>query len=245
MIFRKKYSKIYNLIYKKKCYKKESDYIITLLKKNQILHNNILELGMGTGNHAIHMINKNYDVTGVEKSYEMLKIAKKIPKLICILEDIRSVRLNKNFDAVISLFHVINYMLTNSDINNFFKTANIHLKKGGLLIFDTWNDKIIKIGEVFENKFFKIDSYVIQRISSSKTIKNKVISINFKFIVKKNSKIISSFFEKHLIRYFSFKEINIFAKKNNFRLINDFGMLKFSKPTRNDKNICFVFKKLN
>jgi SAM-dependent methyltransferase len=245
MIFKKKYSKIYNQIYKKKNYIKETNYIVTLLKKNKIFKKNILEFGLGTGNHAKYLIKKNYNVVGIEKSSDMIKFAKKIPKLKCILGDIRSIRLKKKFDAILSLFHVINYMLTSSDINNFFKTANVHLKGRGVLVFDTWNDKAVKIGQLSDSKFFKINNYDIEKISCSKTKKKKIITINFKFIVKKKRKIITSFFEKHTIRYFSFKEICYFANKNNFKLIHNYNMLTFSKPLKNDKNSCYVFRKLD
>lgn len=134
MIFKKKYSNIYNQIYKKKNYIKESKYIITLLKKNKVIKKNILEFGLGTGRHAKYLLSKNYNLVGIDKSPDMLRIAKKIPKLKCILGDIRSIKLNKKFDAILSLFHCINYMLTSSDINNFFKNAKAHLGTNGLLI---------------------------------------------------------------------------------------------------------------
>jgi cyclopropane fatty-acyl-phospholipid synthase-like methyltransferase len=241
----KKYSNIYNKIYKNKKYPKEAKYIISILKKNKILNGDILELGSGTGNHAKYLIKKKYNVTGVEKSSSMITFAKKIPKLKCILGDVRKVRLKKKFNAVISLFHVINYMLTPPDLNNFFKTANVHLNNNGLLIFDTWHDRSIKIKKLTDFKVFKIDNYFIKRISTSKIVKNKIIDIRFKFIITHNKKMISTFSEKHLIRYFSFREIMSNAKKNNFKLISRLGMLKFSNPLNNDKNICFVFKKLN
>ena len=245
MSFNKKYSDIYNKIYKKKKYPKEAKYIISILKKNKILNGDILELGLGTGNHAKYLIKKKFNVTGVEKSSSMITFAKKIPRLKCILADVRNVRLKKKFNVVISLFHVINYMLTRSDLNNFFKTANVHLNNNGLLIFDTWHDRSIKIQKLSDFKVFKIDNYFIKRISTSRTVKTKTIDIRFKFIIELNKKIIGTFSEKHLIRYFSFREIMSNAKKNNFKLINRLGMLKFSNPLKNDKNICFVFKKLN
>jgi SAM-dependent methyltransferase len=243
--FNKKYSEIYNKIYKKKKYSVEAKYIISILKKNKILSGNILELGLGTGNHAKFFIKKKYNLTGVEKSSCMITFAKKIHKLKCILGDVRTIRLKKKFDAAISLFHVINYMLTLPDLNNFFKTANVHLNSNGLLIFDTWHDRSIKIKKLPDHKIFKIDNYFIDRISTSKIIKNKIIDIRFKFIIKLNKKIISTFSEKHLIRYFSFREIIFIAKKNGFKLISRLSMLKFSNPLKNDKNLCFVFKKLN
>lgn len=175
----------------------------------------------------------------------MINYAKKIPKLKCILGDVRTVRLNKKFNTTISLFHVINYMLTISDLNSFFKTANVHLHDNGLLIFDTWHDRSIKIKKTTDYKVFKINKHVITRISNSKIIKNKIIDIRFKFTITLNKKIINTFSEKHLIRYFSLKEILRSSKKNGFKLISRLAMLKFSNPLKNDKNICFVFKKLN
>jgi hypothetical protein len=136
-------------------------------------------------------------------------------------------------------------MLSSLDLNNFFKTANIHLNANGLLIFDTWHDRSVKIKSPSDNKVFKINHYIINRKSNSKIIKNKIISIKFKFIVALNKKIINTFSEKHLIRYFSFREIMHKAKKNGFQLISRFSMLKFCLPLKNDKNICFVFKKIN
>jgi cyclopropane fatty-acyl-phospholipid synthase-like methyltransferase len=245
MVFNKNYSDVYNKIYKKKKYLKETEYISAILKKNKISKGDILELGSGTGNHAKYLLKKKYKIIGVEKSSSMIAIAKKIPKLKCVLGDVRTVRLNKKFNAVISMFHVINYMLSSLDLNNFFKTANIHLNANGLLIFDTWHDRSIKIENLSESKVFKINNYIITRKSNSKIIKNKIINIKFKFNIVLNKKIINTFSEKHLIRYFSFKEIMLKAKKNGFQLISRFSMLKFCLPLKNDKNICFVFKKLN
>jgi SAM-dependent methyltransferase len=52
--------------------------------------------------------------------------------------DIRDIRLNKSFDAVIALFHVISYQTTNEDVTAAFETAGHHLKPGGIFIFDVW-----------------------------------------------------------------------------------------------------------
>ena len=245
MVFNKNYSDIYNKIYRKKNYLKEAEYISAILKKNKVLKGDILELGLGTGNHAKYFLKKKYKITGVEKSSSMITFAKNIPQLKCILGDVRTIRLNKKFNADISLFHVINYMLSSLDLNNFFKTANIHLNAKGLLIFDTWHDRSVKIKNQTDSKVFKINNYIITRKSNSKIIKNKIINIKFKFIIALNNKIINTFSEKHLIRYFSFREIMNKAKKNSFQLIGRFCMLKFRLPLKNDKNICYVFKKSN
>ena len=50
--------------------------------------------------------------------------------------DIREIRLNKRFDTVIALFHVISYQTTNEDVTAAFETARQHLNSGGIFIFD-------------------------------------------------------------------------------------------------------------
>ena len=45
-------------------------------------------------------------------------------QLTFTLGDIRDIQLNKSFDAVIALFHVISYQATNEDVTATFETAN-------------------------------------------------------------------------------------------------------------------------
>ena len=57
----------------------------------------------------------------------------------CDVGDIRSVRLGRRFDAVISLFHVMSYQILDSEVAAVLDTAACHLAPGGLLLFDVWH----------------------------------------------------------------------------------------------------------
>ena len=59
MNFKKFYSKYYNLVYKNKNYKSEVNYISRILKSEKKYIKNILELGSGTGAHAIYLLKKD------------------------------------------------------------------------------------------------------------------------------------------------------------------------------------------
>jgi SAM-dependent methyltransferase len=52
--------------------------------------------------------------------------------------DLRSLKLDRNFDAVLMMFAVLGYQLTNEDVLAALKTVRNHLKPGGLLICDVW-----------------------------------------------------------------------------------------------------------
>jgi len=134
------YSFYYDLIYKDKNYIKETEYLKKLLINNGLKKGNILEFGCGTGRHGILLSNCGYKVHGIDKSEKMINIAKEHQdeNFSCEIGNITEIKINKKFDAVISVFHVVSYQTTNEQINGVFANAAKHLKRGGLFIFDFW-----------------------------------------------------------------------------------------------------------
>jgi len=91
----------------------------------------LLHLGCG-GGHLDYSFKKYYDVTSVDISKEMLGLAKKLnPEVKYIIGDMRTVRLNQTFDAVV-IADSIDYMQTKKDLSAVFMNAYKHLKPGGV-----------------------------------------------------------------------------------------------------------------
>ena len=141
------YSRYYDLLYREKDYAAESRYVAALLERYASAAARVLEVGCGTGNHAVELARAGYDMTGVDMSGGMLAAAvarresepRDIAGRLRFVEgDARTVRLGEKFDAVISLFHVMSYQLTNDDLAAAFATAREHLDPGGAFIFDCW-----------------------------------------------------------------------------------------------------------
>jgi SAM-dependent methyltransferase len=99
-----------------------------------------LELGCGTGKHAKLLNEKGFCVHGIDLSKTMLEQALGFENrtLSFSFGDVRDYRIERKFDAVISLFHVASYQNTNEDLLQYFKTANVHLNSGDIFIFDFW-----------------------------------------------------------------------------------------------------------
>ena len=92
-----------------------------------------LNLGCG-GGHNDCTLKKHFDVTGLDTSEAMLKLAKQLnPQVTYLAGDMRTVRLDKAFDAV-TIFDSVNYMVTMEDLRAAFATAFVHLKPGGVLL---------------------------------------------------------------------------------------------------------------
>lgn len=116
--------------------KDSSDYVLSKIKRYNNKAASILELGCGTGN-ILKELHKDFDVTGVDISKGMLKIAKKkIPKGKFYLQDIRNFRIDKKFDVILCLYDTINHLTLFNDWKKIFTNVYEHLNNNGLFIFD-------------------------------------------------------------------------------------------------------------
>jgi len=109
----KLYSKYYDLLYKDKDYKVESEYVLSVLNRFKSVEiNSIIELGCGSGGHAQYLAKKNLRVTGLDQSAEMINLAnsKQISNFEGFQRNITDFEVDKKFDCAISLFHVMSYL---------------------------------------------------------------------------------------------------------------------------------------
>jgi SAM-dependent methyltransferase len=76
-VFGSAYSSAYDALYRDKDYQSECDLIERVFREygTRPVHT-ILDLGCGTGNHAIPLAQRGYEVVGVDRSADMLEIAR-------------------------------------------------------------------------------------------------------------------------------------------------------------------------
>ena len=221
------YANYYNLLYKDKNYQSEADYIIGLLKEySKIPITEILDLGCGTGKHDILLAETGFTVTGIDLSEKMIGIAnkQKNKNTNFFVGDVRNAKLEKKFDAVISLFHVASYQTSNEDFGNYIKTAYDHLKPGGIFIFDFWYGPAV-LTDLPQTKIKRVDNeeFSLMRFTESKLHPNEnVVEVKFDIIVEnKSTKIIEKTEEIHRMRYWFLPEIEFIAKLNGFKILDN------------------------
>jgi hypothetical protein len=94
----------------------------------------LLELGSGGGNNASHL-KAHFEMTLVDRSAEMLAESRKLnPECRHEVGDMRTVRLERTFDAVF-IHDAIMYMTHEVDLRAAMDTAFIHCDKGGITLF--------------------------------------------------------------------------------------------------------------
>jgi trans-aconitate methyltransferase len=94
----------------------------------------LLELGSGGGNNASHL-KAWFEMTLVERSAPMIRQSRRInPELEHRIGDMRSVRLDRTFDAVF-IHDAVTYMITEEDLRRAMETAFVHCRAGGVALF--------------------------------------------------------------------------------------------------------------
>lgn len=220
------YAKYYDLLYRDKNYKEEAEYIEKFINKFKPGAESILDLGCGTGRHDIILAQKGFAVTGIELSEKMTKLAGENKsgakgKTEFINGDIRNIRLEKKFDIIISLFHVINYQITNHDLSAAFRTVKEHLKPDGKFIFDFWyGPAVLSDRPLFKVRKMEDDECIIERTTEPvMNVNENYVEVNFKMNIEDlKNRSFQKIEETHRMRYLFLPEINYLLGELNMKI---------------------------
>ncbi len=109
-------------------------YRKALLKYSKNAPKTMLELGGGGGNNASHL-KAHFEMTLVDLSPGMLAVSQKLnPECDHQQGDMRSVRLDRQFDVVF-IHDAIAYMTSETDLQAAIQSAYLHTRPGGVALF--------------------------------------------------------------------------------------------------------------
>lgn len=244
------YAYYYNAFYQDKDYTAEAGQIDVLLKKYGSNIQRIINYGCGTGRHDIELGRLGYQSTGIDMSSLMIDIAGKNAKkenmnIDFLQADIRKYEPKRKYDAVISLFHVMSYQNSNTDVMAAFQSARKALRQDGLFLFDIWygpgvlSDKpVIRVKEVEDDKY-----RLIRIARPAMHDKTNVVDVFYEILVidkaSKETKVIN---EVHSMRYFFRPELNFFLKEAGFELIDNLDCVTLNKTSYDSWTSYFIAK---
>ncbi len=218
------YARYYDFIYSDKDYRSEGMFVASCLQTQNPQTKSVIDLGCGTGRHAVIFSELGFSVLGIDNSASMLgqarhTLASAIPEiqsLLCFREgDIRDFRSVDKFDAAVALFHVMSYQITDSDLRATISSAREHLVPGGIFLFDFWHDRAVlkdlpavrvKRRESQDIKLVRISEPTLHRENGTVEIKYDAFAVN------KHTGTIEEIEEVHTMRYFSIANLkNVLA----------------------------------
>ncbi len=236
------YSRYYDLLYRDKDYAGEAEYIAGLIRTYAPSAATVMEIGCGTGAHAVELAQMGYEVTGVDMSEGMLEAAEArrassenaiASRLEFAHGDARSVRLDKTFDLVISLFHVMSYQTSNEDLAAAFETAREHLAPGGAFIFDCWyGPAVLRQWPSVTEKNLADDSTEVHRTATPEIhVNDNIVDVNYTVLVKdKATGVTEEIHETHRMRYLFAPEVELALSQAGMELIDSRAWMKDEPP---------------
>lgn len=219
-LFGADYAQAYDAVYAGKDYEAECDLVERVFAEHGARRvNRVLDLGCGTGGHAIPLARRGYNVVGVDRSASMLaearaKAADVEPLPSFVEADIRDLALEAGFDAALMLFAVLSYQLENEDVISALSSARRHLAPGALLVFDVWfgpavltqrpSRREVSVGELVRTSWGELDA-LRDRCS---------VSIE---LATQRGEVVAR--EEHVVRYFFPHELELLLDLTGFELL--------------------------
>lgn len=227
-----KFGKYYDVLYDNYIdYQADCDFIEQLFKKyhkkpedqenNEIT---ILDIGCGTGSHALELGHRDYNVFGLDVSEDSIKRAQfKLnskpqlkSKVQYAIQDLQDIAFNKKFDGIMALFGVLSYLPERSDIAEVLINIRQHLKPHGLFMGEIWQFSGIIPGfkNVSSGKAPEENIELIRFAESRLTDLPHTVEIKMEFTLKdlRNGDQLDSFTEYHYLHAY---DLDHFEKELN------------------------------
>jgi len=224
----------YDAFYSNKPYHKEVSFVDALLKKySHKIPVSLLDMGCGSGGHDIYFEKLGYDVVGVDISKNMIIEARNRESSCEYLHgDVTNIKLDRCFDVVVSLFHVINYQVKTDDLLSMFSNVYDHLNDDGIFLFDFWHGPAV----LKDNPYTRVrrvetkDASIIRVATPKMNVVNNRVDVSYEIsIISYKNKSIESFQEIHKLRYLFVPELIYFIRQAGFEVLDIIGWMSDDK----------------
>ncbi len=238
-VFGRGYSDLYDALYGDKDYRREVDLIEEIFRRHgRGRVRSVLDLGCGTGNHAIPLSLRGYEVTGVDRSAAMLGHARRKARegspgpggLPSFLEgDLRGISTGRMYDAVLMMFAVLGYQLSDEDVEAALRNVRAHLSPGGLFVADVWFGPAVvamKPGE----RVKEVEAggrKIVRAASGSLDPLRRVAEVRYTVRETEGERMVGETREVHRMRYFFPEELERFFSRAEMELV---GIRPFDDP---------------
>jgi SAM-dependent methyltransferase len=115
-------------------YREEADlYRRLIVEASRRPVKTVLELGSGGGNNASHL-KAHFEMTLVDLSPRMIELSRVLnPECEHLVGDMRTVRLDRAFDAVF-VHDAVDYITSEADLRSMMETCFVHCREGGVAL---------------------------------------------------------------------------------------------------------------
>ena len=252
MIYARQYANYYDLFYREKPYKEEAAYAADLVRGRSPAAKTILDLGCGTGLRTLEFARLGFKVLGIDQSEAMIDAARghlaaatDIPHTTFELQcgDITAFRTRTGRDAVVSLFHVFSYLVTEEALNQALECTFANLNPGGVLVFDYWHGPgVIKDPPVFRQKAIENGSLKLEKTTVPEHLPEEhLVRVKVSLrILDKDAGVSEEIEEFYLMRYWFPDQLENAITRAGFTEVSHYSWMARSEPAPTSWLACTV-----
>ncbi len=238
------FASVYDSIMDDELYDKWTDFSLRHFPKRKA---KLLELACGTGIQSIRFKQAGYDVTGLDLSEDMLKLARRraqtahldIPFIQGNMLDLSNV---ETFDLVTCYSDSICYMEDEVDVGDVFSQVYEHLNENGVFIFDVHS--IYQMDKVFPNYSYheNSDDFAMVWDSYEDEMPHSIVH-ELTFFIQDEDGRFTRFDETHEERTYDLLTYDILLEEAGFKDISVYADFEDKEPTDTSNRWFFVAKK--
>ena len=220
-VFGDAYAAAYDTFYGEKDYVGECDVLQTLFGGYAAEPvTSILDLGCGTGSHAVLLAGRGYQVTGVDRSEDMLRqAAAKAGEAGVSLElqhaDLKTYRDHREYDAVLMMFAVLGYQQTNEEVMDALRTVRAHLRPGGVFVADFWYGPAVLSQRPSQRATVKDEGpldLVVRLAEPTLDVLQHLCHVDYRIIGIEHGALTVQADERHTMRFFFPLELEMYCR---------------------------------
>jgi SAM-dependent methyltransferase len=211
-VFGPAYAAAYDFFYAERDYEAECDVIERAFAEfSAVRIHRVLDLGCGTGGHAIPLAGRGYEVIGLDRSPGMLAAARVkaetadvTGRIYFLLDDVTAAHSMASCDAALMMFNVLGYQALPAGVAAALAAVRHVLRPGGLFLFDVWQAPAVeleppsqrcKIAEQGGARLIRLSSGQLDPVAETCSVKIQILRLVGDRITDKT-------IEHHQIRYF-------------------------------------------
>jgi len=222
-------------------YPRWAEYYLEIIARTGVKMRRICDCACGTGSMSVEFAKRGLNVTGVDLSEDMLRIAsvkarRNALKMVFACQNMSSLTLPRPVDAVICACDGVNYLTTDEALTGFFTSAYNSIKDGGCLAFDISSRH--KLENIIGSGFFGEERDDVAYLwSNSYNPSKHMVQMDITFFAQEKNGLYRRFNEVHHQVWHDPEQLRAQLEAAGFENICIYGDQTFTAPEPDEQRI--------